>query len=165
VLDKYKLRFRKWVAKRLDLKIVKPRDRSDGDEPPSHHFRSAVFTGSGLRVTCSICRRCFFCSWGDYSPGELEELRDLAAREPERYFEVEDFTQCGDVDGKQIPLFCPCNGLRRYEDFIWDHREMIAQYLADRAKSMRTIASLEVATAAKIAHSIQPLPRTEDDLI
>jgi len=40
------------------------------------------------------------------------------------------------IDGKQAVYGCSCNEARKYEDFIWNHRHIIADYLEARVSKM-----------------------------
>jgi hypothetical protein len=110
----------------------------DLPEPPSDMFREAVEdTGTCCATECEFCGRTHFVSshgHGDYEEGELEKLKEQAAKDPDRYIEESEYDAIGEgyIDGKQAVVHCPCNALRRYEDFIWGHRTIICEYLAAR---------------------------------
>ena len=44
----------------------------------------------------------------------------------------DDFIYAKDIDGKTFVVDCPCNGLRKYEDWIWFNRNPIRNYLKVR---------------------------------
>ena len=40
----------------------------------------------------------------------------------------------GTIDGREFAECCPCREIRRYEDFVWDHRYEILNYILTRSK-------------------------------
>ena len=56
----------------------------------------------------------------------------------------DDFIFCKDIDGRTFVVDCPCNGLRKYEDFIWDNRDAIREYLKVRIEQEARWAEQEV---------------------
>jgi hypothetical protein len=56
----------------------------------------------------------------------------------------DDFIRAHDLDGKTFVEDCPCNGLRKYEDWIWGNREVIREYLRFRAEQEAKWAEQEV---------------------
>jgi hypothetical protein len=130
----------------------------DIQEPPSDEFNDAVRdSGTCCAVECGFCGRVHFVSGrghGDYDTGELEKLQAKAKAEPEKYLEesLYDVISTGWIDGREAVIGCPCNALRRYEDYIWSNRLMICKYLAARAgNQVRTI----IGDATVISHGIQ----------
>lgn len=105
-------------------------------EPPSHEFLTSFIDSGGLVVECDYCKRIFFGdrSVGDYEKGEYEKLLALAKKEPDKYFPVDDMTSEARIDGKVYPRGCPCNAIRKHENFVWYYRRQIAQYLNVRAE-------------------------------
>jgi hypothetical protein len=90
--------------------------------------------GGGCRGEC-FCGREYFNPDGgwDWGEGELENLRALAEENPAKYFEVDYTVGTMYIDGKTIIYGCSCDIARRYEQFIINHDEQIAQYLNERA--------------------------------
>lgn len=105
-------------------------------QEPSEMMEDAFRDGVGTSdATCELCGRHVFGGDGTlgYEDGELESLRKKAEKEPDKYHEVScDGVSLGTIDGKQIVLGCPCNLLRRYEDWIWNHRCKIVKYIKAR---------------------------------
>jgi hypothetical protein len=130
-----------------------------GDEEPSEMFWNALTGGGSMVVTCEHCGRTFFGTYheGWYDEGELEELREKARQFPERYIEdvAYDSYSHGHVDGKTLVYGCPCNAGRRYEDWIWNHRYLIASYLKERAADAAVDAKL-AAAVAESAGAVDP---------
>ena len=110
---------------------------------PSEDFLLACehVTGSGG------CRRNCSCGITTYNPdgtwdweeGELEALR-----KDKNAIEVDYSVPSVEIDGKEFVVGCPCNGLYKYEGFIWANRELIVQYLRLRAKTMNKMAEKEI---------------------
>jgi len=106
-------------------------------QEPSEEFLDAFREGSsGMVVDCEFCGRVYFATrdCGDYDEGELEDLRARAAKEPDKYIEVDYFTTRVSVDGKGYADGCRCNMVRRYEDWIWANRRGILAYLQSRTE-------------------------------
>jgi len=106
--------------------------------PPSDDFMDAVTSGGSIVADCELCGRTVFEDderAGDWELGELERLRENADKEPDKYVGFTDRSVgTGHIDGKQVVTNCLCNGLRRFENFIWSHRHIIADYVAKRAR-------------------------------
>jgi hypothetical protein len=104
------------------------------DFPPSDEFVTVVTAGGGIVNTCELCgRECFEddAHAGDWEPGELEALREKAKNDPEKYIPM-DTVRTGYFDGKQVVTNCPCNLLRPFENWIWQHRHIIADFVQRR---------------------------------
>lgn len=99
---------------------------------PSDEFMEA-FSGmsAGMVVECDFCGRTYFATddHGDFEEGELEDYRERAKKEPDKWIEVSYFTSRIEVDGQCYARGCECNKVRRYEDWIWANRKQIATYL------------------------------------
>lgn len=103
----------------------------------SEEFERAFSANTGTSdSTCELCGRRLFGGSGTigYEDGELEDLRQKAKAEPDKYheFDGDDGVSEGLIDGKRFIFGCPCNRLRRYEDFVWAHRRQIIEYLKKR---------------------------------
>jgi hypothetical protein len=138
------------------------KNTKDRPTPASDAFKDAVSSGGSCTVAeCDFCGRVHFTSaegGGDYGEGELAELQAQAAREPDKYIEegLYNTIATGDMAGHHVVIECPCNGLSRYEDFIWSHRELIMDYLTKRAKE-------EYDEAKELWDMIQGAKRTRDN--
>jgi len=109
---------------------------ADDPKPPSELFERVIINAGSLVIDCELCGRTHFATMesGIYGEGELEELLEKAKNNPEKYIQDPsyDMISWGTIDGKQAVIGCPCNGLRKYEDFIWHNRTVILEYLERR---------------------------------
>jgi hypothetical protein len=122
-------------------------------KPPSEAFEEAFSDHCGtVSATCELCGRTLFSSdlksCGD--DGEWEDCMKGMEKEPDKFILVDyDSVSLGTIGGRQVILGCPCNGLRPYEDFIWEHRKQIANYMERRLEeSEKVIAERREQTAA-----------------
>lgn len=91
------------------------------------------FTQAGTPgVDCEHCGRTHFT----HEDADCESLRAKAEKQPDKYIEQDcDSLAFGILDGRQYVFGCPCKKAERYEQFVWDHREQIADYLKRRAQA------------------------------
>ncbi len=94
-----------------------------------------AFTNSGTIVaSCELCGRTYFNSTDHgFEEGELEGLVAKSNEFPDKYY---------DCDYSIAPVYfaglghtvmgCACGASKFVEDFIWAHRQNIAQYLNER---------------------------------
>ena len=61
----------------------------------------------------------------------------------------------GNIDGKQAVYGCECNQDSKYEQFIWNHRYIIADYLIARATQELKDAKKESQLAERVKTSIE----------
>lgn len=97
----------------------------------SELFMDVVTANHGSpSIDCQHCKRMHFT----HDAEDVESLRAKEEKEPEKYMEAvnSDSLAWGYLDGKQIVWGCPCDSGHRYEEFIWRHRELIAEYLKRR---------------------------------
>ncbi len=87
-------------------------------------------------ATCEFCGITYFedneREW-DWEKGQLEELRERSKTNPSTCVSV-DYVGWGYIDDKQFVADCPCNAASKYENFIWNHRDLIRDYLTARAQ-------------------------------
>lgn len=112
---------------------------------PSDLFIDAVSGCGGhgsYEMECNWCKRQHFCpenQWAwDGTEEETEGFKKYAEAEYEKnpegvvlHYDTDSISGVL-VNGINFVLCCPCNGLRRYETFIWTHRNMIRNYLKKR---------------------------------
>lgn len=109
--------------------------KTDLLDPPSEDFENLVCDGGTSDATCELCGREHFATENPgWEPGELEACERKLKEEPERWvrWDGDDSVRIGTIDGQQVVIGCPCNGLRRFEDFIWRHSSIIGRYLSKR---------------------------------
>lgn len=104
---------------------------------------------------------CIYCNCGrtHYAPGNLYDSDDEddytnmldSALEDQRkdpdgvIIDYEnDFITSKEIDGRTFVDDCPCNGLTKYENFIWDNRDAIREYLKVRVAQEALWAEQEV---------------------
>jgi hypothetical protein len=119
------------------------------DTKPSEMFMNALSgygTGSD-HITCGWCCREHYCPDTDYNHYDDDECSAGESRYRYRQFCEEeqkknpngvvlhddcDGISATEMNGVMFVLSCPCNGLQRYEHFIWQHRQTIRNYLKCR---------------------------------
>jgi len=112
--------------------------------------RSFSHGGSCCSAWCEPCGRTYFVTsdgHGDYSDGELEQLRSNAESDPNRYIEVPDFasidTMIHPVTGKQLVVGCVCDPTESLSLFIEHNADELTAYLREYWKDQRTAVALE----------------------
>lgn len=112
---------------------------------PSEFFERAITDGGSIVMDCGWCGRTHFEDSeraGDWSDGELDRLRENVKEKPDKYVACEYSVMGGHVEGKMFVIGCPCNSVRPYENFIWNHRGIIAKYLHSRTLAERDAANI-----------------------
>ena len=112
--------------------------------PPSDIFLDSLERQMGVgcdEMECGYCGRMHYCPDNDFVDRDYEDQGDYLAhcleekrKDPEGV--VIHYNTDG-VSGRQLNgvnfvLECPCNGLYRYEQFIWQDRALIRDYLKAR---------------------------------
>ena len=101
----------------------------------SDEFFDALNHDGSICRTCQCGRTHFASGEGGFDEGELEKLQASAEKEPDKYIDHSDTSiSIAHIDGKEFVYECPCEGLERYETFIWRNREVILNYLTARHK-------------------------------
>jgi hypothetical protein len=132
--------------------------------PPSQEFTSALQSGGGTQVTCSWCDREHYAidnnsmtgRWDDLQEGDEVfdggriEVMQLAKEDPDGYvlhYDC-DAVYYSEMDSQVFPDECPCNGLRKYENFFWANRQVFKKYMDNMtvklAKDMESIANINL---------------------
>jgi|GEM_PF-3238904 len=113
------------------------------DEKPSDMFINAL-SGYGVgspELTCGWCDRLHLCptsdsyasdddngeGWHQYCVEEHKNHPDGVVLHWEY-----DSVSAQELNGISFVIDCPCNGLTRYEKFIWTERDTIRNYLKVR---------------------------------
>ncbi len=110
----------------------------------SKEFADAIFGGGTYSsVVCDFCGRTHFCddSYGVWEDGDdkafYKQLEALSVKEPDKYIICDYTIRHGVFDGKTAIEGCPCGMLKTYEDFIWNHKYQIMEYLVARYKNQK----------------------------
>ncbi len=124
------------------------------DKKPSRMFLSTL-NGCGSHNIYCDCGRDHYCPDSDslsYEDGDdfrEQYLADILARQvknPEGiviHYDVDCVTS-KEFDNKVFVEECPCNGLRRYEDWIWSNRDILRDYLKVRVEQEHRWAEQEL---------------------
>lgn len=110
---------------------------------PSDLFLNAFSNIATISATCD-CGVTIFCSYaneGNFEEGELDGLRARAIKQPKKYLEM----NCSSVrvyhfGDRQFVEGCPCGALRCYEEFFWDWRHSIIEYLTHNIRKQHEVA-------------------------
>ena len=104
--------------------------------------------------TCGLCGRVHFAT-GDnhagYDKGELEDLRQKAKAEPDKYIEdtISSGISCGELRPGGIVVWgCKCRRIEKYQQFILGNRDAIIRFLkahfdAQKKQAEQTIGDVE----------------------
>lgn len=125
----------------------------EGD-PPSKEFINSLGAGVGSpRLACGFCGREHYCP---DSPGISDEEKTSATY----LHEVDpdgvilhhnvDSVSANILNGIEFVVECPCNGLRLYEDFMWNERETIIKYIKAKSQRLAEESTKNLAVAASI---------------
>ncbi len=97
-----------------------------------------IFTDCGSVVkTCEFCGVTHFSAddLGGYDGDELSLLEEMGKEEPGKYKSRDCSIGSGFIGGKQFVWQCGCNGTQKYEDFIWENRKRISEYIKRRLEN------------------------------
>jgi hypothetical protein len=121
----------------------------DSDKKPSDMFINAL-SGFGVgsdNLECGWCGRTHLCPDTDYNHYDDDECSAEESMFRYRQYCEEEFKKdptgivlhydvdgisAQEMNGIMFVLGCPCNGLHRYEDFIWENKDTIRRYLKVR---------------------------------
>lgn len=134
----------------------------DSNLSPSEMFLDSL-SGYGIGspdIECAWCGREHLCVnsrfMDDWDHDNSESWEDLCiSRHKENPENVVLHYDCDSVSAHEMNnimfvVGCPCNGLQRYEQFIWDHRQTIRNYLKVRIEQEHAWAEQEL-TLNKLA--------------
>ena len=109
--------------------------------PLSEEFIDAFRDGIGtIHAACELCGRSYIGSSnaGGYDEDEYEEFLKKAEKEPLKYIvdSASDGFSLGSIEGKQFVVDCAClpETLGKYEAWVWNHGNKIAEYLRKRSE-------------------------------
>lgn len=118
------------------------------EDKPSEMFLDAMDGGYGSsEIECTWCNRNHLCPDSGY---EEESWKNYCEEEHKKNPNgVVLHHNCDDILGREMNGYmfvigCPCNGLRKYEGFVWEQRNMICRYLKIRIEQEHEWAEQEL---------------------
>lgn len=100
-------------------------------------FEEMIMEGGTTVAICDYCGRCHFESHdlSQYRDGELERYRELAERKPSDYVEHldDDSIGIGEIAGQLLVIGCPCEGMVKWEAWLWNNSAKISEYFKKRS--------------------------------
>lgn len=148
----------------MKMSETKKKEYKTEEYAPSDMFIDAVASEGGhgsYDMECGWCGRMHYCpevkwGWSDEDREDAKNFKEYAENcykeNPEGVVLHYDSDAVSGVLVNDINfvLCCPCNGLRRYETFIWHHRGLIRNYLKTRIDHETDLA-LQEKTLNKLA--------------
>jgi hypothetical protein len=128
---------------RTDILSMTKKEYRNDDNKPSEMFLDSL-SGFGVGspdLTCGWCDRLHLCpdasyyrdeedgSWKEYCKEEYENNPEGTVL----HYNC-DCVSGHEMNGIIFVVCCPCNGLSRYEKFIWNHKNTIQNYLKARTE-------------------------------
>lgn len=110
-------------------------------------FGKVFHSGTGGLVRDCSCGRVHFHDdeTEDFDEGELEQLREKAKEQPDKYIPQGWTIETMEISGCDIVFGCTCDTARKYERFIVNHDTQLAKYLNARARELKDhAAAIEV---------------------
>ena len=115
------------------------------EKKPSNMFLS-VLPGGGSHDAYCNCGRQHYCPNssslydGEEGIDEGDRVQYLANALEEKEEDPDgvvihynyDFVSTKDIDNKTFVEECPCNGIRRYEEWMWNNRDIFRDYIVKR---------------------------------
>lgn len=124
------------------------KNRDVAGPEPSEEFLAALRGGGGVFIDCGNCGREHYAiesphmadNWKD-PEWDDEKFRASLIERAKTDKNVVLHYGCDsvyyyDFDNYLIPDGCPCNGLRRYENFMWAHRGIFKNYMNNMAQKL-----------------------------
>jgi len=114
------------------------------DLVPSQMFKDALYRQSGYgsdEMTCDFCGRLHLCPDADHHMADDDEglswrnyCEEAQKENPEGVVLHHGYDAVSGrmFNGMLFVMECPCNGLGRYETFIWAERDAIREYMKAR---------------------------------
>ena len=104
----------------------------------SHEFDNAFCEHNSPEGFCQFCGTIEF----SHESERFEELLEKSKTDAKvRHNAMDDSIGWGYIDGKQYVYQCKCKKVDHIENWIWEHKEQIANYLVARARKEATEAS------------------------
>lgn len=127
---------------------------------PTDEFMRAVCNGGSPVTQCELCGRLNFVGHArpedDYPESEVQDYIAKAEDFPDKYHahDDSDYISHGAFDGKELVWGCPCNLASRYEQFLWAHRHVIADYFQNVAARLQGQRNEAKRTETSTRHAI-----------
>lgn len=123
-------------------------------DPPSKEFIASLGAGVGSpHLSCGFCGREHYCP-DSFAISEEEKTNAAYLHEVDPDGAIlhhsVDSVSGNILNGIEFVLECPCNGLRLYEDFMWNERETIIKYIKARSQRLAEESTKNLAVAASI---------------
>jgi hypothetical protein len=135
------------LTKQGSLKLTK--EYRKDDKAPSDMFVNCLSEGGvgSDSLECGWCSRQHYCPDTDYIHyGDADCTAEESMANYRKYCEEEQrkdpngvvlHYDCDSISGQELNginfvIGCPCNGLTRYENFIWGNKDTIRKYLKTR---------------------------------
>ncbi len=122
------------------------------EKKPSQMFLDALKGGGSSCVHCN-CGRTHYAPCNLYDSDDesdyenaLKDAYEAQKKDPDGVVinNEDDFIFAKDIDGRTFVVDCPCNGLTKYENWIWSNRDAIRDYLKVRVAQEALWAEQEV---------------------
>ena len=113
------------------------------EKRPSRMFLNSITGGGSTEVTCNCGRRHYATKGFDYCDSQedyeiaLKTCLEEQKNDPDGVVidYDDDCVYYKELGGQAFVVHCPCNGLRRYEDFIWGNRNSMREYYKFRVEN------------------------------
>lgn len=123
------------------------------EKKPSKMFVNSLNSGGGSSSIHCSCGRQHYAPSNLYDSDDEDDytaMLNVALEEKKKDPDgiiinyEDDFVYAKDIDGKTFVVDCPCNGLRKYEDWMWANREAFRDYLKVRIENEAKWAEAEL---------------------
>lgn len=135
------------------------KNKRDTDKAPSDMFVNAL-SGFGVGsavIECGFCGREHLCPDSHYENDNdnwKENCEESYKENPDNvvlHYDT-DSISAQEINGTMFVIGCPCNGLYRYEQFIWEERDTIRNYLKARIEQEYQWAQQELTKNRLVGH-------------
>lgn len=107
----------------------------DYPTPPTELFQRIICRGGTPQAECG-CGRIHYEGTGEFMhEGELSLLTLRHNQEPDRYLPCDGSPSVGSIAGVTYVVGCPCNQLRKVEEFLLMNRATILRYFVEGAET------------------------------
>lgn len=108
------------------------------NEAPSKTFADLLCQNHATHAGCDYCGRTHYADPNPDSSCASDETLAFRIQESQNPDKFHRHLRCdgvafGEIDGRNFVYGCPCNAVARHETFIWKNRQLILDYLEQRA--------------------------------